>query len=45
MVAAFGDADCDTLGECEGIDPILDIVLREDGQIDFDEQYDEEVED
>lgn len=37
MVDIFEDADCDTLDEVAGIDPILDLVLEEHGYIEGDE--------
>lgn len=34
LVELFLDYDCDTLHECDGDDPILDEVLREQGILD-----------
>jgi hypothetical protein len=44
VVEMFADHDCDTIGECEGIDPILDAVMLDLGYIEEDTE-DEEIED
>lgn len=45
VVEMFSDHDCDTIGECEGIDPILDAVMLDLGYIEEDSEEDEEIED
>jgi hypothetical protein len=38
---AFNDDDWDTQGECEGLDPIFDRILREQGYINVDDNEDD----
>jgi hypothetical protein len=44
FVEMFSDHDCDTIGECEGIDPILDAVMLDLGYIEEDSEDEEEDE-
>lgn len=39
IVEAFEECDCDTIDECEGIDPVFDEYLKEHV---FDEEDDED---
>jgi hypothetical protein len=34
LLSAFNDLDWDTQNECEGEDPVFDVILREQGYID-----------
>ena len=33
LIDAFEEFDCDTLSECAGLDPVLDVVMAERGYI------------
>lgn len=42
IVGIFANHDCDTLGDCESIDPVLKEVFVEMGVIEFEEDDDNE---